>query len=391
MPARLASLDQYRGYTVLGMFLVNFVGFYQATPAILRHHNTYCSYADTIMPQFFFAVGYAYRLTLLRRLATDGAWQTYWKFVRRSLGLILIGVVIYHLDGGAKNWADLKALGFVGFLKTAFQRSAVQTLVHIGLTTLWVMPVMAARSWALVAYACASGALHFGLSWGFYYEWVMRRPGIDGGLLGFMTWAIPLLAGALAYDMMQRRPRVSADNQEPAKDPRVSAAAPIVWRPLCGWGIALMVAGYGLSCLSLVTPPANMPIGPKVAPDSVQGSRIFVEPPFVPPSRPVNIWTMSQRAGSVSYLTFGAGLSMALFGLFVVLCDIGGVQFGFLRTLGSNALAGYIIHDLVMDAMRPYTPRDSPLWFVSATFLLFLAITYTFVRYLERNQIYLRL
>ena len=35
-------------------------------PAILKHHNTYCSYADTIMPQFFFAVGFAYRLTFLR-------------------------------------------------------------------------------------------------------------------------------------------------------------------------------------------------------------------------------------------------------------------------------------------------------------------------------------
>ena len=35
---------------------------------IFKHHNTYCSYADTIMPQFFFAVGFAYRLTFLKRL-----------------------------------------------------------------------------------------------------------------------------------------------------------------------------------------------------------------------------------------------------------------------------------------------------------------------------------
>ena len=51
---RIASLDQFRGYTVAGMLLVNFLGGYQAVPAVLKHHNTYCSYADTIMPQFFF-------------------------------------------------------------------------------------------------------------------------------------------------------------------------------------------------------------------------------------------------------------------------------------------------------------------------------------------------
>jgi predicted acyltransferase len=69
---RIVSLDQFRGYTVAGMLLVNFIGGFTAVPAIFKHHNTYCSYADTIMPQFFFAVGFAYRLTFLRRAQADG-------------------------------------------------------------------------------------------------------------------------------------------------------------------------------------------------------------------------------------------------------------------------------------------------------------------------------
>ena len=69
---RIASLDQFRGYTVAGMLLVNFLGGFAAVPAVLKHHNTYCSYADTIMPQFFFAVGFAYRLTFLKRLRDVG-------------------------------------------------------------------------------------------------------------------------------------------------------------------------------------------------------------------------------------------------------------------------------------------------------------------------------
>ena len=56
---RIASLDQFRGYTVAGMLLVNFIGGFHEVGAIWKHHNTYCSYADTIMPQFFFAVGFA--------------------------------------------------------------------------------------------------------------------------------------------------------------------------------------------------------------------------------------------------------------------------------------------------------------------------------------------
>src|SRR5437899_9051999 len=88
---RIVSLDQFRGYTVVGMLLVNFLGGYQVVPAILKHHNTYCSYADTIMPQFFFAVGFAYRLTFLRRLETGGAWAASLAVWKRNAGLILLG------------------------------------------------------------------------------------------------------------------------------------------------------------------------------------------------------------------------------------------------------------------------------------------------------------
>ena len=49
---RLASLDQFRGYTVVGMLLVNYFGGYAVCPQVLKHTHDYCSYADTIMPQF---------------------------------------------------------------------------------------------------------------------------------------------------------------------------------------------------------------------------------------------------------------------------------------------------------------------------------------------------
>jgi predicted acyltransferase len=368
---RITSLDQFRGYTVLGMFFVNFVGGFQAIPAIFKHHNTYCSYADTIMPHFFFAVGFAYRMTLLKRLTSDGPAAAYSKVVRRCLGLILIGAVIYHLDGGAKTWADLRSLGVWGFLQQSLQRNLFQTLVHIGVTSLWVMPVMAARPVVLLGLAGGSAVLHVLLSHAFYYEFAMKRPVIDGGPLGFLTWTIPLVAGALAYDVLKMHPNG--------------------WRRLLAWGAVLMLVGYTLSCVNAVTPPAGVKLGPELSTLDAPRGLPLTAPPFVPPSRPINLWTMSQRAGSISYLVFGAGISLAVFAFFVLACDIWMFRMGIFGTLGSNALAGYILHDLVAEAIKPYTPKDSPLWFVLAAFGLFLAICYVLVRYLEKNGLFLRL
>src|SRR4051812_47865162 len=104
---RLSSLDQFRGYTVLGMFLVNFVAGFRHVPRWLHFEHTYCSYHDTIMPQFFLAVGFALRLTFLRRRSTEGAAAAYGKAVKRGLGLMLLGVVVYHLTGSYDSWGRL--------------------------------------------------------------------------------------------------------------------------------------------------------------------------------------------------------------------------------------------------------------------------------------------
>jgi hypothetical protein len=63
---RIVSMDQFRGYTVAGMCLVNFLGGYAAIHPVLKHNNNYFSYADSIMPGFLFACGFSYRLSALR-------------------------------------------------------------------------------------------------------------------------------------------------------------------------------------------------------------------------------------------------------------------------------------------------------------------------------------
>src|SRR5687768_11812016 len=88
--SRIISLDQFRGYMVAGMILVNFLGSFQCVPTVFKHLNTHFSYADSIMPSFHFAVGFALRLVLLKRIATMGPGRAYGSVVRRCFGLMLL-------------------------------------------------------------------------------------------------------------------------------------------------------------------------------------------------------------------------------------------------------------------------------------------------------------
>lgn len=366
-PDRIASLDQFRGYTVLGMFLVNFVGGYAVTPAILRHHHTYCSYADTIMPQFLFAVGFALRLTFLRRAARDGPRAAYAAAARRGLGLVLLGVVVYHLTGRYESWDQLTAQPVGELLLGAVKRGPFEALTHIGVTCLWVLPVVAAPGWVRVLFAAASGGLHVWASFAGYYQWNLTPPvGIDGGPLGFLTWAIPATAGTLAHDW------VTAGRNE--------------LRNLLGSGVLLMTAGYSLSLLNRFTPPNDMT-------QEVSWRDVHDTFPFVPPTGwyTPNYWTMSQRAGGVTYLLFATGFAFVVYAAFLVLCDRRGRRWGYLDLLGRHALAGYVLHEMVAGAVKPFVPRDAPGWYVALGFAAYLGVTTLFLRHLDRHKLYLRL
>lgn len=368
---RLVSLDQFRGYTVLGMLLVNFVGSFaavRATLPVLAHHHTYCSYADTIMPQFLFAVGYAFRLTFVKRRDASGTRDAYRHAVRRNLGLLLVAFAVYAVGSRWESWGDAAQRDAV-LLRWAKQ-DLFQTLAHIAVTSLWVLPVIAAGPRVRIGFAALSGGLHFALSYGFNYRWVNTPPnGVDGGPLGFLTWAIPLLAGAFACDLYRATPT----------RPRLCARLALS-------GAALAALAYGLSCVHL-------------APADTDRWRFDVTSSAAPPplvhvgSKPPtnDLFTMSQRSGSLTYTLFGAGVSLVLLSLFVLACDVYSLRAGVFRTLGSNALAAYVIHGIVFAAVKPFVPRDAPLWYVIASCAAAILICYAFTRHLERHKLFLKM
>jgi predicted acyltransferase len=388
---RLASLDQFRGYTVAGMFLVNFLGSFAVTPALLRHHHTWCSYADTIMPQFLFAVGFALRLTFGRRVVTQGLPAAYRRVARRLGALALLAVVLYTLGAGPSVWSGLVERGLGSVLGELFKRHWFQTLLHIAVTTLWILPVLRARAAVRIGYLLISASVHAALSHWFNFAWVNSEPrGIDGGPLGFLTWSIPALVGTLACDALGR-----------------GTDAPVV-RRLLAWSVALMVLGYGLSCATRlydvpVLPSQAPTAGPVASPVlfSLECARdrdlpaLLAEPPFVaapgPSERQPNYWMMSQRSGSLSYQVFAAGFALAVFVLFHLACDRCGWRVGLFRTLGSNALAAYVLGGLVEMGIKRLIPRDAGWGPVLAAFVLFFLCSYLLIRLLERKGRLLRL
>jgi predicted acyltransferase len=388
---RLASLDQFRGYTVAGMFLVNFLGGFAVTPAILRHHHTYCSYADTIMPQFLFAVGFALRLTFGRRVQTQGLPAAYRRVARRVVGLALVAIALYTFTTGAATSRWWVERGFWDGLRELCKRNCFQTLMQIAVTSLWILPVLRAGAAVRIAYMLLSAGAHVALSAWFNFVWVNSPPqGIDGGPLGFLTWCIPALVGTLACDAV-----VGV-----AGGPRIGK--------LLAWSLVLMVLGYVFSCATRLYDVPAAQRNPHLAKfadrpvlfplDRLHGrdlGSLLAEPPFVPPPGPserqLNYWMMGQRSGTLSYQTFAAGFSLVVFVLFYLVCDRLGWQLGLFRTLGTNALAAYVLADLVEDRVKPFVPHGAPWWHVTAGFAVFFACTYLLVRLLEWRGIRLRL
>ena len=385
---RLVSLDQFRGSTVIGMILVNYVGGFAVVPEVLKHHNDYCSYADTIMPQFLFAVGFAFRLTFERRVQREGLVAAYGRMVRRLLGLALVAIVVYGTSAPAETWTQLVELGPFSALAASLKRHWFQTLMHIAATSLWILPVIRSSFGVRIGYAALSAVLHVLLSWQFNFVWCNSSPNaIDGGPLGFLTWSIPAIVGTLACDMV------------------VSQGARTPWTKLIVASIVLMAAGWGLSCGTRFydVPPqrveelkeqllAENPVLPRGEQLQFRG---LAEAPFVQPppktDRKWNYWMMSQRAGTLSYLTFCAGFSLIVYMLFHFVCDKRHWEIGLFRVFGTNALIAYILHSMIIDAIQPFVPRDSPGWHITVSWFFIMAIMWTFVRHLERSKVYLRL
>ncbi len=207
LAGRILSLDQYRGYTILGMIFVNFLGRFDKIPEFFKHHSEYITYADTIAPIFLFVAGVGFRLSFLRNQAKLGLRRALWLGLRRYVILTLVGIVYYDPLNWHGWWDALVDIGLSGILALPF----------VGLGTAW-------RVGAACFYVALYQVLFMATPYG---PWDMSSS-YDGGPLGPLSWSFSLLFGTIIYDLVANG------------DPKG------IVRGCLAWGIGLFAAGWAL-------------------------------------------------------------------------------------------------------------------------------------------------
>jgi len=196
--SRIESLDQFRGWAIFSMVLVNYLGQYASMPEAFRHHHEGLTYADMVVPAFLFAVGVGYRLSFLKRMEREGVWRARLAALKRYVLLIVVGYLVYghgiHYENSYWFWRS-------------FHYNFWDALVDIGFAGLLALPFIergpAVRLGMGVVYC---GIFQAAYDFAGYGEWV-KHSALQGGPLGVLTHSFPLLLGTVAYDLLALRNR----------------------------------------------------------------------------------------------------------------------------------------------------------------------------------------
>ena len=207
---RIASLDQFRGFAIFGMILVNYLGYFTSVSETMKHPNYGMTFANAIAPFFLFAVGMGFRISLANRIAKSGMYKSYLLAAKRYSILILIVIVIYGPDPKLGMWDALVDIGFAGLITLPFILSGRWIRISMALVY-------------LILYQCLFAFTGYG-------EWTMNHS-IDGGPLGVLSWSSILIFGSVFMDDLLTLKRKI-----------------FIWQSLIS-AVILMSFGFGLSLI----------------------------------------------------------------------------------------------------------------------------------------------
>ena len=126
-PARIASIDIFRGLTMLVMIFVNQLGEMNGLHWWTRHmpaNINGMTYVDMVFPFFLFIVGMSLPLAIQHRLNKGDSEFGLWVHVTtRSVGLMVLGLILANRDNvssqlthmGANAWTFFALLGAILF------------------------------------------------------------------------------------------------------------------------------------------------------------------------------------------------------------------------------------------------------------------------------------
>ncbi len=216
-PARIPSIDQFRGFAILTMVLANYMGGVNFIPAWLKHApDVGLTVIDLIAPLFIFAIVLTYGQSFQRRLERNGAIMTYSQFLVRYLAIVGMGALVSAVETAVGentsgiDWGVLQAIGMAGLI----------TLIAIRIPSIY--------RWIVGA-----GIL-------FIYQIILDNYLLDltmhsphGGIFGSLNWGAMLILGTMLADLFHGEEK---------------------WKKIFPWAsLAVLAAGIALAFISPIS------------------------------------------------------------------------------------------------------------------------------------------
>ena len=168
-PSRIVSIDAFRGFAVIGMVLVNYLGGIIWVPAALKHApDIGLTVADFIAPFFIFAIGLTYGPSFERGVQRNGFGKTVGRFAVRYLAIAGIGAIITAgepLTGENASWGVLQAIGVAGLICIPFVRLKPFVRLAAGIVLLVAYQAVLDAFMRDVTIASSHGGLYGSVSW----------------------------------------------------------------------------------------------------------------------------------------------------------------------------------------------------------------------------------
>lgn len=170
---RLVSIDEFRGFSIFLMVIINFLARVNNIPLWLKHApDIGFTVADIVAPMFIFAIGLTYGLSFRRRVERAGQGKTYSHFFTRYVAIAGIGFFLTsfgNLTGtyeNSSNWGLLQAIGTAGLYTLLFIKFSTKIRAIVGILSLVFYQFMLDQFWLQTVLSSSHGGIIGSLSWG---------------------------------------------------------------------------------------------------------------------------------------------------------------------------------------------------------------------------------
>jgi len=166
---RYLSIDIFKGLSVLLMVFANTFSPFENVPGWTQHAVDFgLTYVDLVAPFFVFMVALNFKISYTHRLEKKGKKNTYFRFIRRYLIFIGLGLVltIYVAPGEFYfRWGTLQILGTAGLVLLFLIDLKMSIRLIISLALLIIYQIILLTGLSTMIYNSIEGGIFGMLSW----------------------------------------------------------------------------------------------------------------------------------------------------------------------------------------------------------------------------------